>query len=106
MQAALRKFAVDDSSVSPYIYHRLLGHVEVDELLFRHIYLPKQLSAPNLPTLNNSQVCSCSLNPCYIFLVMSHVKGCWKDFRFFHAIALNPWVKTVYIMNLVFFEVE
>lgn len=56
MQAALRKFAVDDSSVSPYIYHRLLGHVEVDELIFRHIHLPKQLSAPNLPTLNNSQV--------------------------------------------------
>lgn len=55
MQAALRKFAVDDSSVSPYIYHRLLGHVEVDELIFRHIHLPKQLSAPNLPTLNNSQ---------------------------------------------------
>ena len=25
MQAALRKFAVDDSSVSTYIYHRLLG---------------------------------------------------------------------------------
>ena len=56
MQAALRKFAVDDSSVSPYIYHRLLGHVEMDELIFRHIHLPKQLSAPNLPTLNNSQV--------------------------------------------------
>lgn len=56
MQAALRKFAVDDSSVSPYIYHRLLGHVDVDELIFRHIHLPKQLSAPNLPTLNNSQV--------------------------------------------------
>lgn len=56
MQAALRKFAVDDSSVSPYIYHRLLGHVEMDELIFRHIHLPKQLSAPNLPTLNTSQV--------------------------------------------------
>lgn len=29
MQSALRKFAVDESSVSAYIYHRLLGH-EVD----------------------------------------------------------------------------
>ena len=56
VQSALRKFAVDESSVSPYIYHRLLGHVEVDEVIFRHIQLPKQLSAPNLPTLNNSQV--------------------------------------------------
>ena len=26
MQAALRKFAVDDTSVSTYIYHKLLGH--------------------------------------------------------------------------------
>ncbi|KAG7153385.1 Regulator of nonsense transcripts 1-like, partial [Homarus americanus] len=63
MQAALRKFAVDDSSVSPYIYHRLLGHVEVDELIFRHIHLPKQLSAPNLPTLNNSQWPGTSYSP-------------------------------------------
>ena len=30
MQAALRKFAVDDSSVSTYIYHKLLGH-EVED---------------------------------------------------------------------------
>ncbi|XP_076041581.1 upf1 RNA helicase isoform X2 [Oratosquilla oratoria] len=55
MQAALKKFAVDDSSVSPYIYHRLLGHVETDDVIFRYIHLPKQLSAPNLPLLNNSQ---------------------------------------------------
>ena len=26
MQSALKKFAVDDTSVSTYIYHRLLGH--------------------------------------------------------------------------------
>lgn len=54
MQLALRKFAVDDTSVSPYIYHRLLGH-EVDEVLFR-CHLPKHFSAPNLPDLNRSQV--------------------------------------------------
>uniref|UniRef100_A0A646QDS3 DNA helicase n=1 Tax=Hemiscolopendra marginata TaxID=943146 RepID=A0A646QDS3_9MYRI len=54
MQAALRKFAVDDSSVSGYIYHRLLGH-EVEEVLFR-CHLPKHFSAPNLPDLNRSQV--------------------------------------------------
>lgn len=54
MQLALRKFAVDDSSVSGYIYHRLLGH-EVEEVLFR-CHLPKHFSAPNLPDLNRSQV--------------------------------------------------
>jgi len=54
MQAALRKFAVDDSSVSAYIYHRLLGH-EVDDVLFR-CHLPRHFSAPNLPDLNRSQV--------------------------------------------------
>lgn len=53
MQAALRKFAVDDSSVSTYIYHKLLGH-EVDEVLFR-THIPKHFSAPNLPDLNRSQ---------------------------------------------------
>ncbi|KAL1454067.1 hypothetical protein WDU94_010357 [Cyamophila willieti] len=54
MQLALRKFAVDDQSVSAYIYHRLLGH-NVDEVLFR-CHLPKHFSAPNLPDLNRSQV--------------------------------------------------
>lgn len=54
MQLSLRKFAVDDTSVSGYIYHRLLGH-EVEEVLFR-CHLPKHFSAPNLPDLNRSQV--------------------------------------------------
>lgn len=54
MQLALKKFAVDDTSVSAYIYHRLLGH-EVEEVLFR-CHLPKHFSAPNLPDLNRSQV--------------------------------------------------
>ncbi|XP_014273194.1 regulator of nonsense transcripts 1 isoform X1 [Halyomorpha halys] len=54
MQYALRKFAVDDVSVSAYIYHRLLGH-DVEDMLFR-VHLPKHFSAPNLPDLNRSQV--------------------------------------------------
>lgn len=54
MQSALRKFAEDGTSVSAYIYHRLLGH-EVEEVLFR-CHLPKHFSAPNLPDLNRSQV--------------------------------------------------
>ncbi len=40
MQAALKKFAVDDASVSTYIYHRLLGH-EVEEVLFRTAQMPR-----------------------------------------------------------------
>lgn len=54
MQAALRKFAVDETSVSAYIYHKLLGH-EVEDVIMRN-QLPKQFSAPNLPELNRSQV--------------------------------------------------
>lgn len=54
MQAALRTFAIDESSVSSYIYHKLLGH-EVDDILFK-VQLPKRFSAPGLPELNHSQV--------------------------------------------------
>jgi hypothetical protein len=34
MQTALRRFAVDENSVSAYIYHRLLGH-DVEDVLFK-----------------------------------------------------------------------
>ncbi len=54
MQNALRKFAVDENSVSTYIYHKLLGH-DVEDVLFR-VTPPRQFSAPNLPKLNRSQV--------------------------------------------------
>ncbi|RWS29734.1 regulator of nonsense transcripts 1-like protein [Leptotrombidium deliense] len=54
MQAALRKFAVDETSVSGYIYHRLLGH-EIEDVVMR-CSLPKHFSAPNLPEVNRSQV--------------------------------------------------
>lgn len=54
MQTALRQFAVDETSVSQYIYHKLLGH-EVDDIVFK-IQLPKRFSAPGLADLNHSQV--------------------------------------------------
>ncbi|XP_054159255.1 regulator of nonsense transcripts 1-like isoform X2 [Oppia nitens] len=54
MQGALRKFAMDELSVSGYIYHKLLGH-EIEDVVMR-CSLPKQFSAPNLPELNRSQV--------------------------------------------------
>lgn len=59
MQKALKKFALDDNSVSNYIYSRLLGHGShdgTDEVTFRCNNLPKHFSAPNLPDLNRSQV--------------------------------------------------
>lgn len=56
MQQALRKFAVDDNSVSNFIYSRLLGHSSADDVTFRISNPPKHFSAPNLPDLNRSQV--------------------------------------------------
>eukprot|EP00929_Paragymnodinium_shiwhaense_P006777 TRINITY_DN110736_c0_g1_i1.p1 TRINITY_DN110736_c0_g1~~TRINITY_DN110736_c0_g1_i1.p1 ORF type:complete len:1081 (+),score=275.32 TRINITY_DN110736_c0_g1_i1:128-3370(+) len=54
MQAAMRTFAVDDTSVSGYLYHKLLGH-DVEPQMIRAT-LPRHFHAPNLPNLNHSQV--------------------------------------------------
>ena len=54
MQASLKTFAVDETSVSGYIYHKLLGH-EVEDVIIK-CQLPKRFSAPGLPELNHSQV--------------------------------------------------
>ena len=54
MQNALKSFAVDDTSVSGYLYHRLLGHdVEMQTL---KAVVPTRLSVPGLPDLNHSQL--------------------------------------------------
>eukprot|EP01018_Ginkgo_biloba_P005409 Gb_22830 [translate_table: standard] len=54
MQAAMKTFAVDETSVSGYIYHHLLGH-EVEVQAVRNT-LPRRFGAPGLPELNASQV--------------------------------------------------
>ena len=60
-QAALKAFAVDDTSVSGYIYHKLLGH-DVNESVMHHrgsnidVSGKQKWSAPNLPELNHSQI--------------------------------------------------
>ena len=54
MQTAMKTFAVDEQSVSGYIYHKLLGH-EVEPVTLRTA-MPKRFSAPGLPELNHSQV--------------------------------------------------
>ncbi|POV96588.1 hypothetical protein PSHT_15050 [Puccinia striiformis] len=55
MQMAMKTFAVDDQSVSGYIYRKLLGaEATVPQVL--RTQMPKRVSAPNLPELNHSQV--------------------------------------------------
>lgn len=57
MQSALKTFAVDETSVSGYIYHKLLGH-EVEDVTIK-CQLPKRFTAQGLPDLNHSQVRAC-----------------------------------------------
>jgi regulator of nonsense transcripts 1 len=54
MQAAMKTFAVDEMSVSGYIFHRLLGH-EVAAAPMK-TQMPKKYSVPGLPELNSSQI--------------------------------------------------
>lgn len=54
MQTALKTFAVDDTSVSGYLYHRILGH-DVEPQTLRTV-MPARLSVPGLPELNHSQL--------------------------------------------------
>ena len=53
MQSAMKAYAVDDTSVSGYLYHRLLGH-EVDQQTLR-VNVPRKFSVPGLHELNHSQ---------------------------------------------------
>lgn len=54
MQFAMKTFAVDEMSVSGYIFHKLLGH-EVAAAPMK-VPMPKKFSVPGLPDLNNSQI--------------------------------------------------
>lgn len=54
MQAALRRFAVGEKSMSDHLSHRVLGHV-VPDTTIRTPSL-RRYSAPGLPELNHSQV--------------------------------------------------
>ncbi|KNZ55407.1 hypothetical protein VP01_2691g3 [Puccinia sorghi] len=65
MQMAMKTFAVDDQSVSGYIYRKLLGHeasvpqvlrTQMPKRYSSHCPLFVRVSAPNLPELNHSQV--------------------------------------------------
>ncbi|KAL6708652.1 ATP-dependent RNA helicase [Coniothyrium glycines] len=54
MQHAMKTFAIDEMSVSGYIFHRLLGH-EVASAPMK-IQIPRKFSVPGLPELNASQI--------------------------------------------------
>ncbi len=54
MQKAMKTFAVDEFSVTGYLYHLLLGH-DVEPQTIR-TNLPSEIFAPGLPELNHSQV--------------------------------------------------
>ncbi len=55
MQSALKTFAVDDTSLTGYLYHKLLGH-EVEMQTFRAPKSFTGVSVPGLPELNPSQL--------------------------------------------------
>jgi regulator of nonsense transcripts 1 len=58
MQNALKTFAIDDASVTGYIYHKLLGH-PVEEQKITTAKIPnkeKDFAVPGLPPLNESQI--------------------------------------------------
>lgn len=46
MQAGMKTFAVDETSVSGYVYHKLLGH-DVEEQMVK-CQLPKRLAEKNI----------------------------------------------------------
>ncbi|KAF5352328.1 hypothetical protein D9757_014293 [Collybiopsis confluens] len=54
MQLAMKTFAVDEKSVSAYIYHKLLCHKLEPQTL--HTQMPKRFSALGLPEINHSQM--------------------------------------------------
>ena len=65
----MKTFAIDEYSVTGYLYHLLLGH-EVEPQIMK-VNMPQKISAPGLPELNASQVRSAQLNPFLYFSVLS-----------------------------------
>ena len=54
MQAALRRFAVRERALSPFLYNTILGH-DTTPTALPTIHSSKRMSAPGLPELNHSQ---------------------------------------------------
>lgn len=54
MHMALKRFVVDEYSLTGYLFHLILGH-DVEPQTVRGAALPTDFSAPNIPNLNPSQ---------------------------------------------------
>jgi len=63
---------VDETSVSGYVYHRLLGH-DVDDIVIK-CQLPKRFSAPGLPELNHSQVTISVNSSLHLYHIFHNIK--------------------------------
>lgn len=57
MITALRTFAVDETSLSSTLYHKLLGHSNANSSNDKqlNVVIPKKFSVPGLSDLNHSQ---------------------------------------------------
>jgi regulator of nonsense transcripts 1 len=53
MLTAMQTFATQESSISPYLYHKIMGHEIAPELIAQASQ--KRVTAPGLPELNHSQ---------------------------------------------------
>jgi regulator of nonsense transcripts 1 len=82
MQGAMKTFAVDETSVSGYIYHHLLGH-EVEHQIIRNT-LPRRFGAPGLPELNASQV--------HYMCLLPFLLKCAQDMCLVAFLRYNPFV--------------
>lgn len=78
MQKAMKTFAVDEYSVTGYLYHLLLGH-DVEQQVIK-ANLPPSIQAPGLPELNFSQASAVKTVLCRPFSLIQGPPGtgkCW-----------------------------
>ena len=73
MQKAMKTFAVDEYSVTGYLYHLLLGH-EVEQQVIK-ANLPQVIQAPGLPELNFSQASAVKTVLCRPFSLIQGPPG-------------------------------
>lgn len=55
MKYALKVFLKDETSVSEYIFYKILGYKNAEQFLSK-VQIPKQLSVPGQPELNHYQI--------------------------------------------------
>jgi regulator of nonsense transcripts 1 len=76
MQKAMKTFAIDEYSVTGYLYHLLLGHDVEDQAI--KINIPLSIQAPGLPELNFSQAQAVKTVLCRPFSLIQGPPGTGK----------------------------